>query len=95
VFNAHPAVFRTALVGVHRGGTIEPVLCVELRPERARRSDTEQVRAELLALAVKHAHTVGIRKILFHPGFPVDVRHNAKIFREKLAVWAAARCPSG
>jgi hypothetical protein len=26
---------------------------------------------------------------LIHPRFPVDVRHNAKIFREKLAVWAA------
>ena len=23
--------------------------------------------------------------------FPVDVRHNAKIFREKLAAWAAKR----
>jgi olefin beta-lactone synthetase len=27
--------------------------------------------------------------VLFHPAFPVDIRHNAKIFREKLAVWAA------
>jgi WD40 repeat protein len=26
-----------------------------------------------------------------HAGFPVDIRHNAKIFREKLAVWAAER----
>ena len=24
-----------------------------------------------------------------HPKFPVDIRHNAKIGREKLAVWAA------
>jgi hypothetical protein len=29
--------------------------------------------------------------VLFHPSFPVDIRHNAKIFREKLAVWAARR----
>jgi hypothetical protein len=29
--------------------------------------------------------------VLFHPAFPVDVRHNAKIFREQLAVWAARR----
>jgi len=26
--------------------------------------------------------------VLFHPEFPVDMRHNAKIFREKLALWA-------
>ena len=32
--------------------------------------------------------TSGISAILFHPAFPVDIRHNAKIFREKLAVWA-------
>ena len=30
-----------------------------------------------------------IETFLFHPSFPVDIRHNAKIFREKLAVWAA------
>ena len=30
-----------------------------------------------------------IKTFLFHPAFPVDIRHNAKIFREKLAVWAA------
>ena len=29
--------------------------------------------------------------ILFHPSFPVDIRHNSKIFREKLAVWAARK----
>ena len=33
----------------------------------------------------------GIRTILFHRSFPVDIRHNAKIFREKLAVWATRR----
>ena len=31
------------------------------------------------------------RRVLFHPGFPVDIRHNAKIGRETLAVWAATR----
>ena len=31
----------------------------------------------------------GIRTFLRYPGtFPVDVRHNSKIFREKLAAWA-------
>jgi len=27
----------------------------------------------------------------FHPRFPVDIRHNAKIGREALAAWAAQR----
>ena len=36
-------------------------------------------------------HTRRIETILFHPSFPVDIRHNSKIFREKLAVWAARK----
>ena len=29
--------------------------------------------------------------MLWHAKFPVDIRHNAKIFREKLAIWAEVR----
>ncbi|MEO8145303.1 MAG: fatty acid CoA ligase family protein [Betaproteobacteria bacterium] len=88
VFNRSPRVLRTALVGVQRNGAIEPVLCVELEP--GARGDSQQaIRAELLELGSRHELTRQIETILFHPSFPVDVRHNAKIFREKLAVWAA------
>jgi len=86
VFNAHPAVFRTALVGVGEKGCQQPVLCVEL--EKGMKIDREQLRKELLAIAAAHIHTHAIATILFHPAFPVDIRHNAKIFREKLARWA-------
>jgi acyl-CoA synthetase (AMP-forming)/AMP-acid ligase II len=89
VFNVHPAVRRTALVGVKRGGATEPVLCVEMVLDGG--PDPRRVRRELLERGAKFAHTKAIRKILFHPSFPVDVRHNAKIFREKLAEWAARR----
>lgn len=85
VFNAHPAVFRTALVGVPRGDTCEGVLCVELEPGTPLPPKLEE---ELQALGQAHEHTRSIRRFLVHPGFPVDIRHNAKIFREKLAVWA-------
>lgn len=88
IFNAHPEVRRTALVGVGTRPRQQPVLCVELFnwvQDRAR------VRSELLALGARYPETAGIRTVLFHPGFPVDVRHNAKIFREKLAAWAAAK----
>jgi acyl-CoA synthetase (AMP-forming)/AMP-acid ligase II len=89
VFNVHAGVYRTALVGVTRNGVTEPVLCVE-REKECRLPET-QLRQELLALGAAHAHTRTIRTILFHSGFPVDVRHNAKIFREKLTAWAAER----
>ncbi|HEX4591925.1 MAG TPA: fatty acid CoA ligase family protein, partial [Gemmataceae bacterium] len=90
VFNTHPAVYRTALVGVGPAGKQTPVLCVELEPD-ARGMDRAKLTRELLEIGAKHEHTRAIRFISFHPGFPVDVRHNAKIFREKLAVWAAKR----
>ncbi len=90
VFNAHPEVYRTALVGRSRNGIVEPVLCVEREKDAMARSEDE-LRQELLALGARHVHTRSIRTILFHPGFPVDIRHNAKIFREKLAVWAAGQ----
>ncbi len=89
VFNTHPLVFRTALVGIGPPGEQRPVLCVEL--EKGVKADQESVRKELLAIGAAHLHTQSINTILFHPAFPVDIRHNAKIFREKLARWAARR----
>ncbi|HEY3307608.1 MAG TPA: fatty acid CoA ligase family protein [Desulfuromonadaceae bacterium] len=89
VFNTHPAVFRTALVGVGIKGNQRPVVCVEL--EKGSSVNQEELRQELLAIARSHIHTMKIADFLFHPSFPVDIRHNAKIFREKLAVWAGRR----
>lgn len=90
VFNAHPAVFRTALVGARTPEGVQPVLCVELEKEHPP-TDPTVLRRELLALGAAHLHTAPIQTILFHPAFPVDIRHNAKIFREKLAVWASSQ----
>ncbi|NBR84065.1 MAG: peptide synthase [Verrucomicrobia bacterium] len=93
IFNTHPAVFRSALVGVPQGDDMEPVLCVELEAAERDRSELGklELRSELLHLGAQFPHTQAIRRIMFHPSFPVDIRHNAKIFREKLAIWAAAR----
>lgn len=90
IFDTHPAVRRTALVGVARDGTTRPVLCVELE-RRAGRAEQRRIASELLALAKRYDHTKTIESVLFHPQFPVDVRHNAKIFRERLAEWASTR----
>lgn len=87
IFNTHPSVFRSALVGVKRGSETEPVICVELEPEA--NANLESLTAELRDLAARHAHTQPIQRFVVHPGFPVDIRHNAKISREKLAIWAS------
>ena len=99
IFNVHPDVRRTALVGVPgreetKGATRvdEPVLCVELeRSAPGGHAARERIARELREIGAKYDTTAEITEILFHREFPVDVRHNAKIFREKLAEWAAAR----
>jgi len=90
VFNVHPEVRRTALVGVGPAGRQTPVLCVELRAGIGKREHA-RIAEELRHIGEGHVHTARIERVLFHPGFPVDIRHNAKIGREALAVWAAKR----
>ena len=85
VFNTVPGVRRTALVGVGEPGCQLPVLCYELLPG----VDAATVEPQLRALAAQYSRLANISHFLRHPAFPVDIRHNAKIGREKLAVWAA------
>lgn len=87
VFNSHPWVARTALVGLGSAPLQSPCLCVELNRPLSSLEKT-QLFAELRAIASHHIHTQAIQTFLLHPDFPVDIRHNAKIFREKLKVWA-------
>jgi len=92
VFNTHPSVYRTALVGVARHDKIIPALCVETEPQ-VDKSEYNIIRNELFEIGSQFRHTAMIKVILFHKGFPVDIRHNAKINRERLAAWAATRLP--
>lgn len=93
IFNQHARVARSALVGIGSPGQQLPVIVVE--PKTGAMPTTEAQRrtfaAELRELAIQHDLTRSIERVLFHPDFPVDIRHNAKIFREKLAVWAASQ----
>jgi acyl-CoA synthetase (AMP-forming)/AMP-acid ligase II len=87
IFNNHPRVFRSALVGVGPPKRQTPVICIELEAVDDG-GNKEGLRDALLETAKAHEHTKSIETILFHKAFPVDIRHNSKIFREKLAVWA-------
>jgi acyl-CoA synthetase (AMP-forming)/AMP-acid ligase II len=88
IFNNHAAVFRSALVGVGDAAAQTPVMCIELEKSHPHIASAALVQ-DLLSVARRHAHTRTINEFMIHPSFPVDIRHNAKIFREKLAVWAA------
>ena len=88
IFDSIPGVFRSALVGVGPVGLQLPVVCVE--KEKGLFSDQELLR-NLASRALLYPQTKDITKFLIHPSFPVDIRHNSKIKREELAVWAAGR----
>ncbi len=92
VFNQHPRVFRSALVGLpdDMNKQQKPVLCVQLKPGDSGYNKRELIR-ELLELGATNDMTRLIKDIIFPEYFPVDARHNAKIQREKLAVWAKRR----
>jgi acyl-CoA synthetase (AMP-forming)/AMP-acid ligase II len=99
IFNEHPRVFRSALVGIGRRGDQTPVIIVEpVQGQFPRRSgDRQKFSSELQKLATDNPLTLDIQTVLFHQSLPVDVRHNSKINRERLAAWAAKSwlaCPA-
>ena len=87
VFRAHPRATRCALIGLGAAPNQLPAIVIETAVR-----DSTEARAlarELRALAVDSPATADIQRFFFHPKFPVDVRHNAKIHRLTLARWAA------
>jgi acyl-CoA synthetase (AMP-forming)/AMP-acid ligase II len=90
IINGHERIYRSALVGVGPRERQRPVIVAEPWPERRAKSPADEAAliAELQQLAASHELTRPIEQILLHDSLPVDIRHNAKIFREKLAVWA-------
>ena len=72
---------------------IEPVICLELKSEY-NKSNKEIILEELKEMGLIHDETNDISTFIFISEFPVDPRHNAKIFREKLAIIAYERLKS-
>ena len=87
IFNEHPRVFRSALVGVGPHKNKKPVICIELI-DRNNKINKKDLTSELLEMATQNEITKNIVTVMYHKSFPVDIRHNSKIFREKLAAWA-------
>jgi acyl-coenzyme A synthetase/AMP-(fatty) acid ligase len=91
VFRGLPSITRCALIGLGPRGKQIPALVVECLADQ--RSDQQAIARVLRSLALSQPHTRQITRFYFHPKFPVDVRHNAKIHRLTLARWAAKASP--
>ena len=87
IFNTHPAVRRSALVGVGKPGEELPVLVVEpVKPPSG--SERGTLAEEIASYRAQLDGRITPTRVLFHKSFPVDVRHNAKIHRGELKAWA-------
>lgn len=87
LINNHPEVFRSALVGIDSEDDYQtPVMIIELHKPITR--NVQNIIAEIKTICADHTLLENVAHVLVHNSFPVDIRHNAKIFREKLAVWA-------
>lgn len=85
IFNKHPAVRRSALIGLGLPGRQTPAIVIErLDSQFLSGKERSIFESELLSLAKKFPHTASIQKIFLSKHFPVDVRHNIKIDRTKL-----------
>jgi acyl-CoA synthetase (AMP-forming)/AMP-acid ligase II len=93
IFNQHPDVYRSALVGVGSINKTRPVIVIEPLADRRPQSRKQRKKLidELQLLAKTADHTANIRQFLIRKSLPVDVRHNVKINREQLARWAARK----
>lgn len=90
----HPAVARAALLGVGARGQAEAVIALEPKPGETQRGQEGKavagvIASEVRAALAERAFAAPITRVLFHPSFPVDARHNAKIHNEALSAWAA------
>lgn len=85
IFNKHPAVRRSALVGLGELGKQTPAIVIERKDGQFLSGKERSIfESELLSLSKKFPHTAKIQKIYLSKHFPVDVRHNIKIDRTKL-----------
>jgi acyl-coenzyme A synthetase/AMP-(fatty) acid ligase len=108
VFNSLPGVRRSALVGVDDNGWKSPAVVIEPEDSRLAGNDRDAIRRQdelvhtwydveprLEALWCAEQGYTAPKAILFHPRLPVDVRHNAKINREQLALWVTSQLSRG
>ncbi|MCF3651428.1 fatty acid CoA ligase family protein [Synoicihabitans lomoniglobus] len=90
LFNQHPRIRRSALIGHGRRPQQRAAIVIEPRDPDLLRSTKRcrELGRELRELTRDHPYAGRVTLFYFHPGFPVDVRHNAKIHRLTLTDWA-------
>lgn len=86
IFNNHPSVIRSALIGLGTPGKQTPAIVIQA--DEKQMIHKEKLYADLKLYAQKNSMTKDIDKFYFAESLPVDIRHNIKIDRLKLKAQA-------
>ncbi len=98
IVNSNPEIYRSALIGTGDRFSQNPMVIVEPWPKRnpARRLDNAALINAVAEQLSKNPLSEEIRRVVVYPKkLPTDIRHNSKIFREKLTEWANKKYPNG
>lgn len=83
IFNQHPEVEKSALIKLNKENIL--AIVIERKDRKTQIPHEKKFFSELKSLAMAYDHTNEISKFLLYKEFPVDVRHNIKIDRLRLA----------
>jgi olefin beta-lactone synthetase len=90
-FNQHPMIEKSALITYQKNNQSFPAIVIERK--KGRSHAPQDMHEHLKQIASLHEKTQGIEHFFFASEFPVDVRHNIKIQREKLAAQFSEHTP--
>ena len=88
IANTHPKVYRSALVGTGSAPRQTPLLIVEPSSKESAQQEQQLVQ-EMKQILAGNPRSATIDRVVVYPTrLPTDIRHNSKIFREQLTIWA-------
>ena len=96
IVNSHPDVYRSALIGTGDRFSQAPMIVLEPWPTltHGRRLSDTQLADTIVRQLQENPRSCGVERVVVYPGkLPTDIRHNSKIFREKLTEWANKKFP--
>ena len=96
IANSHPEVYRSALIGTGDRFSQSPMVILEPWPKQTqeRKLDDYQLSQAVVERLQKNPRSNDVKRVVVYPGkLPTDIRHNSKIFREKLTEWANKKYP--
>lgn len=96
IVNSHPEVYRSALIGTGDRFEQSPMIVLEPWPKltHGRRLSDAQLSDAIVKQLEDNPRSSDVQRVVVFPGkLPTDIRHNSKIFREKLTEWANKKFP--